>query len=291
MKRILFLALLLGGISVSSVYSMSNAGVISKEDACKSSLPDWLYSRMLAISSYPGYSTNIWSFYKDNKKLYYVVDAENISNLQREAFLWSWDCVRKAPRKLSKYNFAIAPTYEKNQNSWIASFNYRTIQVIYGDKDHIFIRQPRTYKWETPPDKFLIFYRGNSRIKENFSLEDVGGFSTFEENIQNKDAIQVSCDALIIKECYGEFSKLYTIHLPKDRTWFRFYLESIKKDSNGIVYLEVDYKNSSISCPLWAWETSDQCAKHRFNIPIDLSQWTVNSAAAKTFSSYYLKIY
>lgn len=190
------------------------------------------------------------------------------------------------PKQLSQYNFAKI-TDEYDSNSWLESYWYDAIRISYVDKYHIIIRQPRTYKWATPPDKFLVFYRSNQKVSTDFSLENLGGFSTFKARIQNKKVIQAPCDPRMDKSCYGEFWKDYTFNLPKNKEWFQFYLNDIRIDSDGTTYLEVDYKHSTNSCPPWSGETPDQCIQHRFNIPVNLAKWTINYTIAETYRPNY----
>lgn len=132
------------GILIFGNTSYAEESLISKQDACK--YPDGIFPQGISIQNYPGYKIRVKSFFKDKNDLFYIVDATGLAGETREAFLWSWDCAKKKVKQLSKYNFASYPSNEHTlyNESWIDTYN--PIEIVYGDKDHIFIKQKRIFK-------------------------------------------------------------------------------------------------------------------------------------------------
>lgn len=123
----------------SSTYAAPAAGGnYSKDVACK--LPDGLYQKNLEIFRYDGFRTHVNSFSKSSGTLYYVVNAQNLSDGKfYEMNLYSYTCRTKKPKQLSGFDFG------KN----LSFYNYQTgkeysklygAEILAADKSHIIIK-------------------------------------------------------------------------------------------------------------------------------------------------------
>jgi hypothetical protein len=245
-------------------WATSNSS-ISKEDAC--SLSDGLFEQSLSINNYKGYTVTVWSYFKDKKTLYYVVDATAIKGGDREAFLWSWNCTTKKPRQLSKYNFALPGKDENASQMIVSAASFNPIKIVFYDKEHIFIRQNRITK-VLDQDKFLVFYRSNNQVSENFSLKKLRGFSDFKKSVLWK-TVKIACNFNMEDGC--DANGYIETYIEKYDS-YDFFLQNIKISSDGRTYLDVIYKSKEVAIclPSVGPSTKEGCFTYYFRLLVDL---------------------